>query len=310
MFYGFDIGGTKIEFAVYDENLQCVLTHQVPTPKDEYAELLAVICDLALSADSQFKCKGVIGIGYPGFFDKVKKEIVAPNLASLHGRNLQQDLALRIDRIIKFQNDANCFALSECYEGGAHEAEVALAITLGTGLGGAVCINKQVIEGRNSSAGEFGHMSIPGIMLQRYPELPLTYCGCGRQSCLETYSSGTGLALLYSLYDELMNDKRNGTSLSGHEIISAYEADDEIAIKAVTVYFDILAAGLANLIMVLDPDVIVFGGGLSRFNDIYKALPERLSNYVFDNMNLPKLVKAKFGAEGGVRGAALLNYSV
>ena len=309
MYYGFDIGGTKIEFSVYDSALNCVFNDRSPAPKSDYGQLLGILSDYVINADKTFACKGDIGIGYPGVLDVAANTLICPNLPSLHGQNLLIDLERRLDRPVAVQNDANCFLLSECYKGAAENAQVALAVTLGTGLGGAICINKQVVVGKNASAGEFGHMAIPGNMLQRHPELPVTFCGCGGQSCLETYCSGTGLAALYKHYKILMDGScSEEQALQGPDIITAFENKEPIALKVIDVYLDILAAALGNLIMLFDPDVIVFGGGLAKFVELYKQLPERITHYTFTNIQLPNLSMANFGGEGGVRGAALLNY--
>ena len=309
MYYGFDIGGTKIEFSVYDDELSCIYNKRIVAPKDDYAQLLDALDTFIFTADQQFDCKGKVGIGYPGVMDAVTNTSICPNLPSLHGHNLQQDLSKRIDREVRVQNDANCFALSECFNGAAGNADIALAITLGTGLGGAICINKRIISGHNFGAGEFGHMAIPGTMLQRHPELPLTHCGCGGHSCLETYCSGTGLAALYKHYKSHRDGRCcDEQALQGPDIIQAYYAQEPVAVATIEVYLDILAAAIADLIMILDPQVIVFGGGLASFTELYQQLPDKISGYLFANMRLPELKPAVFGNEGGVRGAALLHY--
>ena len=309
MYYGFDIGGTKIEFSVYNTELACVFNERIPVPSEDYDALLDALDAFIFKADRQFSCKGLVGIGYPGVMDPETNTTICPNLPSLHGHNLQADLQGRIGRDVKVQNDANCFLLSECFKGAAEKADIAIAVTLGTGLGGAICINKTILSGHNFGAGEFGHMAIPGTMLQRYPDLPLTHCGCGGHSCLETYCSGTGLAALYKHYKTQTDGACNeDQALKGPAIITAYNAEEPVAVKTVTVFLDILAAALGSLIMILDPNVVVFGGGLARFEALYSKLPEKITAYVFDNMKLPALKQAEFGGEGGVRGAALLNY--
>lgn len=309
MYYGFDIGGTKIEFSVYDESLQCVFNQRIAAPQEDYELLVDAIDSMVFNADKQFSCIGQVGIGFPGVINKVDHTAVCANLPSLDGHDLRADLKERLGRDVALQNDANCFALSECFQGAAEQAECALAVTLGTGLGGAICFHKKIHSGRNFSAGEIGHIPIPGTMLQRYPELPLTHCGCGRQSCLETYCSGTGLAFLHKHYQSIMlNEAENAAELKGPEIIAAFELGCPVAVKTVTVYLDILAAGLAGLIMALDPDVIVIGGGLARFEQLYLQLPTLIKPFIFPNMQVPAIKAAEFGGEGGVRGAALLNY--
>jgi N-acetylglucosamine kinase len=279
--YGFDIGGTKIAFAVYDQLLNCYWETKIATPVD-YDALLTAICFLVEEADQRFCCTGAIGIGFPGAVNGEEDGIYCANVAALQGQNLSADLFALLARGIKLENDANCFLLSECYAGAAHKCATALGVTLGTGVGGAVFVNGALHQGYNAFAGEIGHYPIPATLLLKYPDLPQFRCGCGRQMCLETYISGTGLANLYHYYAQ--------QALSSPQVIMRYQAGEAIACKVVEIYFDILA------------------GGLSEFAVLNDELIKRLPDYLLQGVCLPEISKAKFGATGGVRGAALLNY--
>ncbi|MGB5444126.1 MAG: ROK family protein [Psychromonas sp.] len=299
MLYGFDVGGTKIAFSVYDQGLNCLLTEQIITPAD-YSGFKTAILDLVKRADQRFACKGLIGIGFPGAISGSEQRVNCANVAAIKGQTLATDLSGVLDREIKLENDANCFLLSECYGGSADNCRAALAVTLGTGVGGAIFVNGAIQRGLNGFAGEIGHYPIPATMLLKYPDLPLFDCGCGRKMCLETYSSGTGLSNLYRYY--------SGHHVHSPEIISKYQRGDKMAAKVLDIYLDLLAAGLATAILVLDPEVIVLGGGLSKLTLLTEQLIKRLPEHLLKNVLLPQINAPMFGATGGVRGAALLNY--
>lgn len=299
MLYGFDVGGTKIAFSIYDHALNCVFEDQTPTPHD-YASFVTIIGDMVKQADQKFDCKGQIGMGFPGAINQKDNTLNCANVPAIKGRNLSHDLEMSLGRAVKLQNDANCFLLSECYGGSADGCSTVLGVTLGTGVGGAIFVNGSVLTGFNSFAGEIGHYPIPATLLLKHPDLPNLTCGCGRQMCLETYMSGTGLGNLYLHYGK--------KPLKGPEIVKQYYAGDKMALKVVDIYCDILAAGLATSILVLDPDAIVIGGGLSNFSVLQNELINRLPAHLIKNVTLPKVTNADFGGAGGVRGAALLNY--
>lgn len=299
MLYGFDVGGTKIAFSVYDQDLNCLFEDQTPTPND-YASFITIISDMVKQADQKFECQGQIGMGFPGAINQKDNTLNCANVPAIKGRHLVHDLSTSLGREVKLENDANCFLLSECYGGSADGCSTVLGVTLGTGVGGAIFVNGSILSGFNSFAGEIGHYPLPATLLIKHPSLPNIKCGCGRQMCLETYMSGTGLGNLYKHYAK--------KPLKGPEILEKFRADDKMAIKVVNIYLDILAAGLGTSIMVIDPDAIVFGGGLSNFEAIHKELPKRLPEHLLNYVTLPKITTAKFGGTGGVRGAALLNY--
>lgn len=300
MLYGFDIGGSKIAFSVFDQTLNCLFEKQIATP-DDYATLLEHIAQMVNLADKKFACVGQVGIGVPGAINAEKRSISCANVAALKGRPLIDDLAVRLGREVNVENDANCFLLSEYFGGSAEGCAIVLGVTLGTGVGGAICINGEILHGKNAFAGEIGHYPIPATLLKKQPDLPEFVCGCGRQMCLETYVSGTGLTNLYQHYGQ--------TVLSGHEIVEKFHGGDAIAKKVMTLYFDILAAGIGTAMLVLDADAIIFGGGVSNVDCLLEQFTQRLPAHLLHTVQLPLVAHAKFGSEGGVRGAALLNYA-
>lgn len=304
MYYGFDIGGTKIAFAAYDRALNLCHEERMLTPGTDYDGLLQLICSRVEQADARFGAspagaKNPVGIGFPGILNRHDGSIVAANLPAIHGRHLGADLAALLGRTVRVDNDANCFLWSEVQEGAATGAQSALGVTLGTGIGGAVYLAGQLVQGRNWLAGEIGHYPLPATMLLAYPDLPHPRCGCGRLACFETYASGSGLARLYHHF--------HGEQLSGQHIVARYEAREPAALAVIDRWLEILAAGLATAITVLDPEVVVLGGGLSGLPALYEQLPQRLPGHLLPGVALPAIRQARFGGNGGVRGAALLN---
>ncbi|MGL5302312.1 MAG: ROK family protein [Aeromonas sp.] len=299
MYYGFDIGGTKIAFAVYDDGLTLCHEERITTPVNDYPALQQLICSRVWQADARFGGQGSVGIGFPGILNSCDHSIVAANLPAIHGRHLGADLALLLDRPVAVDNDANCFLWSEVHQGAANGASSALGVTIGTGIGGAVYLAGQLIQGRNWLAGEIGHYPLPATMLITYPNLPHFRCGCGRLACFETYASGTGLARLYH--------HAHGLHATGQQIVALYHDQDPGALATLDCWFEILAAGLACAISVIDPEVVVLGGGLSGLPALYEQLPQRLPRHLLPGVALPTLTQARFGGAGGVRGAALLN---
>jgi len=300
MLYGFDIGGTKIAFAVYDQGLNCLFSKTIKTPT-HYSVLIRMIGEMVLQADAQFACQGTVGIGFPGAINEHDLTLDCANVEALKGQTLGQDLTAYLQREVKLENDANCFLLSECLSGSAEGCATVLGVTLGTGVGGAIFANGAIIKGQNGLAGEIGHYPIPATLLQKYPDLPIFTCACGRQMCLENYASGTGLSHLYLHYA--------GKRLTGTDIVQGCHEGDKTAQYVMELYVDILAAGLGTAMLVLDAKAIVFGGGLSQITQLIEALSQRLPEHLLKGVTLPRLTLASFGPEGGVRGAALLHYT-
>lgn len=299
MYYGFDIGGTKIAFAAYDGALSLRHELRLATPKDDYEGLLSLLADQVRQADVRFGMRGSVGIGFPGIINAQDGSVVAANLPAINGRHLGRDLAARLDRPVAVDNDANCFLWSEVQVGAADGAASALGMTIGTGIGGGIYLNGRIHQGRNWLAGEIGHYPLPGTLLLKYPDLPRLRCGCGRLVCFETLASGNGLERLYHHY--------TGERQSGQQIVARLEAGEEKARAAVDCWLDVLAAGLACALSTLDPEVVVLGGGLSALPILYEQLPVRLPGHLLPGVALPAIRQARFGGAGGVRGAALLN---
>lgn len=269
------------------------------TPGNDYQGLQQLIRERVEQADARFGARGAVGIGFPGILNRHDHSIVAANLPSINGRHLGADLAELLGRPVKVDNDANCFLWSEVHQGAATGADSALGVTIGTGIGGAVYLTGKLIQGRNWLAGEIGHYPLPATMLMKYPDLPRPRCGCGRLVCFETYASGTGLERLYHHF--------HGQRASGHQIVGRFEAHEPHAVATVDCWLEIMAAGLATAISVVDPDVVVLGGGLSGLPALYEQLPLRLPGHLLPGVALPEIREARFGGAGGVRGAALLN---
>lgn len=300
MYYGFDMGGTKIELAVFDESLNPVWQKRVPTPKEDYQALLNVFHSLTEEADTQLGCQGKIGVGVPGIVNHQKGTVFTTNVPAAKYQPLIHDLANTLQRPVKVENDANCFALSEAWDPDFTRYHSVLGLILGTGVGGGLVINGKVLPGKNGIAGEIGHMniSLQGVRLlgEAVPEIT---CGCGKNACFETYLSGPGFERIYSSF--------TGQKRSAIEIIQLYQHDDIIAKQHVERYIDLLGIFLGQVLTVFDPDLVVIGGGLSQFDGIYQLLPEVLPQYLYGIADLPAIEKARYGDSGGARGAACLN---
>lgn len=314
MFYGIDIGGSKMAWAVFNEQGQELERLVCATPHDDYAALRQLIQGWVQDADARWQVQGQLGIGFPGV-RQANGQVLAANLPSIHGQCLAHDLAQDLKRKVVVDNDANCFLLSESVGGAAADAQLALALTLGTGVGGALIHQGKLVNSRRGSSGEFGHGGIQASLLARYPDLPLFECGCGRVACLESYVSGTGLANLYQHLTNRAEPAANtcahfaaklSTPLAGPAIIAAWQQGDGLAGECVALYVEILAAGLANLMTQLDPDMIVLGGGLSEQPWLYEQLTARIPHYLMQQVSAVPVLAAHFGGSGGVRGAALL----
>lgn len=301
MHYGFDIGGTKIEMAVFDSQFNLISSTRIETPHSSYHAFLDVIIKLVNDADKKHQCKGSIGMGIPGIIDKENQTVFTTNIEVVKNQPLIQDLVTQLNRPIYANNDANCFALSESHSSELENAEIVLGVILGTGLGGGLVVNRTVLTGASSCAGEIGHLKLPidvYNILNVEKSLPLIKCGCGMTGCCERYFSGTGFEWLYQHY--------YGDQFTAKQIISGYEQRQSTEIEYVDRFIEGLSAYLGNVLMVIDADVIVFGGGLSNFDLLYEEIPKRLPKYTLSQMKLPKVIKAKYGDSGGTRGAALL----
>jgi len=292
---GVDLGGTKIEAIALDANGQELIRRRVPTPSGDYRATLCAVADLVRAIETQTGERGSLGIATPGAISHATGRIKNSNSVCLIDRPLGEDLAALLDREVHLANDANCFALSEAVDGAAAGAGVVFGVIIGTGTGGGVVVQGRVLEGINGIAGEWGHNPLPW---PRDIERPGPRCYCGKHGCIETFLSGPGVVRDY--------ETNGGQSLTAVDIVRHAERGDADCIASLERYEDRLARGLASVINVLDPDVIVLGGGLSNVTRLYRNVPRLWGDYVFSDRIDTRLVPAKFGDSSGVRGAAWL----
>jgi fructokinase len=268
---GIDLGGTKIEAVALDDGGREVFRKRIPAPRGDYQQTLDSLAGLIHDAG-----EGTVGIGIPGSISRTTGLMKGSNSTWLIGKPIKQDLEKRLGREVRMENDANCFALSEATDGAGRGAEVVFGVILGTGVGGGVVVGGRVLVGPNGIAGEWGHNPLP---TPAPVDLPLRPCYCGRAGCVETYLSGPAFAA----------DK-------------AQLGEDE----AFSRYAERLARSLATVINVLDPDVVVLGGGVSNMERLYEAVPRLWGRYVFSDRVTTRLARHSHGDSSGVRGAAWL----
>jgi fructokinase len=292
---GVDLGGTKIEALALDPGGRPLLRRRVPTPRGDYEATLGAVVDLVRSLEAELQRRGSLGVGVPGAISPASGTIKNANSTWLIGRPFDRDLSRALDRPVRLANDANCFALSEAVDGAAAGAEVVFGVILGTGVGGSLVVAKRPIGGRNAIAGEWGHNPLPW---PRDDERPGPDCYCGKRGCIETFLSGPGLARDYGA--------ATGETLSAEAIAVLAGRGEDRAQAALARYEDRLARGLAHVINILDPEVVVLGGGLSNIGRLADRMPELLSAYVFSDRVDTAVVNARHGDSGGVRGAAWL----
>ncbi len=292
--FGVDLGGTKIEIVALDSHNKIVLRQRVDTPKGDYIATLEAIVALVTDAEFILGCSGSVGIGIPGALSGKTGRVKNANSTWLIGEDLLADLQHRLQRPVRIANDANCFALSEARQGAAFGAQTVFGVILGTGCGGGLVVNGQIINGVNSIAGEWGHNPLPWKLAIEHE----VACYCGQKDCVETFLSGTGLANRYHL--------TNNENINALEIVGRMRRGDEKASRLMQRYYDWLAQGLAAVINLFDPEVIVLGGGLSQIHELYTEVPSRWSRWVFSDEVLTQLRAPQFGDSSGVIGAAWL----
>lgn len=292
---GIDLGGTKIEIIALDDDGSELLRRRVATPQGDYAATLQAIVGLVRTTEAELGQRGTVGIGTPGTLSKATGLLKNSNSVHLNGKPVLQDLEALLKREIKISNDANCFALSEATDGAASGASVVFGVILGTGVGAGIVVNGKVLTGPNCIAGEWGHNPLPWPMAE---ELPGPACYCGQQGCIETFLSGPGMAKLHHM--------QTGEALSTDVIVARAGAGDKACELSLQNYENRLARSLAHVINILDPDVIVLGGGMSNIARLYTNVPQLWSRWVFSDRVDTRLVKNKFGDSSGVRGAAWL----
>ncbi len=267
---GIDLGGTKIELIALDDAGREVLRQRVPTPQGDYPATVGAVVSLIEKAEKDLKANATVGIGMPGALSRATGLVKNANSTCLIGKDLKGDLQKALGREVRITNDANCFALSEAVDGAGKGAEVVFGVILGTGVGAGIVVRGEVLVGLNAIAGEWGHNPLP---LPRKEDLPLPDCYCGRKGCIETYLSGPAF-------------KRDGENLDNYE--------------------ERLARALAGVINILDPDVVVLGGGISNIPRLYANVPVLWRPYVFSDQVATRVAPPVHGDSSGVRGAAWL----
>ena len=292
---GIDLGGTKIEIIALGHDGQTLLRRRVTTPQGDYAATLKTITDLVASTEAILGQRGTVGIGIPGAESQATGLIKNANSTCLIGQALRHDLQTLLQREIRLANDANCFALSEATDGSGQGKTIVFGAILGTGVGGGIVINQQIITGANAISGEWGHNPLP---LPTDEDLPLPACYCGRQGCNESYLSGPGLTADHF--------RKTGETLSPTDINQRAESGGKDCETTLQRYEDRLGRALANVINLLDPQVLVLGGGLSKLHRLYQNLPARCAPHVFSDVFYTKFLPPKHGDSSGVRGAAWL----
>ena len=291
---GVDFGGTKIEAAALDASGAVIARRRTPNPGG-YDAAIAAVAELVAAVEAEAGPVTRIGVGMPGSISPKTGMIRNANSQWLNGRAFGQDLEAALGRPVRLTNDANCLALSEAVDGGAAGASTAFAAILGTGCGGGVVVNGRILEGANGVAGEWGHNPLPWPSVE---EISAPKCWCGRQGCMETWVSGVGFEAEYA--------RVNGERLAAPEIVAAARAGTPAAQAALDRYVDRLARGLAAVCNLIDPDVIVLGGGMSNVSELYDRLPAAVARYVFSDVFETRIVQAVHGDSSGVRGAAWL----
>lgn len=297
MRFGIDLGGTKTEILALGDGGEELLRHRIPTPRDNYADVVRALRDLVYAAEVKLSCHGSVGIAIPGTISRKTGLVKNANSTCLIGHPLDKDLEVALQRPVRVENDANCFALSEASDGAAAGYDTLFAIIAGTGIGGGICIGGRVLSGANGIAGEWGHNPLPAPRgKQEIEDSPVCYCG--RRGCIESWCSGPALARLY--------ETRTGRRLNAPEIFDAARQGDAPAMTEVEAFYDRFARAIASVVSILDPDVIVLGGGLSNVDALYKELPSRVEHYAFTPEGPANIVKNRHGDSSGVRGAAWL----
>ena len=295
MRFGIDLGGTKIEVAALAPSGEIVLRERTPTPRGDYEAIVAAIRDLVANAEGKLGVRGTVGVAIPGTISPKSGLVKNANSTKLIGHPLDKDLSAALGRTVRLANDANCFALSEASDGAAAGKSLVFGIIAGTGVGGGVVINGQVVTGAHAIAGEWGHNPLPGA---RTDEIPGPQCYCGKHGCIEAWCSGP--------FFEAQFEAATGRKLSAREIAMAAESGDAQAKAVMERWLDRFARSIATLVNILDPDAIVLGGGLSNIDVLYRELPPRVEHYAFTPEGPTLIVKNKHGDSSGVRGAAWL----
>jgi fructokinase len=296
MRFGIDLGGTKIEIAALDDQSREILRRRVPTPHTGYDDTIAAIRDLVIEAEKSLGVKGSIGIATPGAISIKTGLVKNANSTKLIGHPLDKDLSKALNRPVRVANDAKCFALSEAIDGAAEGADTVFGIIAGTGVGGGICVGGRVLTGAHAISGEWGHNPLPAPRGEEIDAAPLCYCG--KRGCIESWCSGPALSADFK--------RHTGRDLVGTEIARLAATGDAAATETMERYYDRIARAIAGIVNIIDPDVIVLGGGLSNIDALYTELPPRVERYAFTPEGPTRILKNVHGDSSGVRGAAWL----
>ncbi|MDH5393370.1 MAG: ROK family protein [Gammaproteobacteria bacterium] len=292
---GVDLGGTKIEIIALNQQGEEIARQRVSTPKDDYQKILLTVADLVEEVEDGLNDVASIGICTPGAISPATGLLKNSNTVCMNGKPVNKDLVSLLGREIRIANDANCFALSEAVDGAAAGSKVVFGVIVGTGTGGGVVINQNVLTGRHAIGGEWGHNPLPW---PSKAELAGPECYCGKKGCIETYLSGPGISR-----DHLLH---GGDKMNAEQIVELSALGFERAEATLLRYEDRMARSLASVINILDPDVIVLGGGMSNVTRLYQNVPKLLAEYVFSDVVDTPIVAPRYGDSSGVRGAAWL----
>jgi fructokinase len=292
---GVDLGGTKIEIIALDDNGSPVVRRRVPTPAGDYSGTIRAIAELVRSAQSQIDASATVGIATPGALSPQTGLLRNSNSVVLNGKPLDRDIAHALAQSVRLENDANCLAISEAVDGAGAGCRVVFGAILGTGVGGGIVIEGRILTGLNHVGGEWGHNPLPWATEN---ERPGYRCYCGKHGCIETFLSGAGLTREYFSLSQ--------KEIPAEQIAAAEEAGEPYAIRSLAIYKHRLARSLAALVNILDPDVIVLGGGISNINSLYDGLPQLIERHAFSDAIRTRVVRAAHGDSSGVRGAAWL----
>ncbi|MCW8824970.1 MAG: ROK family protein [Gammaproteobacteria bacterium] len=298
---GIDLGGTKIEAIALNSDGEELFRRRIPTPQGDYRATVSAVVALVTEVETELGLEGEsrVGIGIPGTISSASGLVKNANSTCLIGEPLQQDLERELSRQLTITNDANCFAMSEATDGAAAGKSAVFGVILGTGVGGGIVVNGQVLTGLNAIAGEWGHNPLPWPSGIEVDDNYIPDCYCGRSGCIESYLSGPAL----------VRDFQRVGGYSGwdvEQIVVAAQEGNELAESTLQRYEERLARGLASVINILDPDVVVLGGGLSNIQRLYQNVPQIWARYIFSDQVDTLLVAPKFGDSSGVRGAAWL----
>ncbi len=292
---GIDLGGTKIEVLAIDRDGRELARHRVATPRHDYDGSIRLMAELVARLEQETGRTGTVGVAIPGSISAITGLVKNANSTWLNGKPLDRDLSAALGREARCVNDANCLAVSEATDGAAAGANIVFAAILGTGCGSGIATRGRVHSGPNGVAGEWGHNPLPWPTPD---EVPGPSCYCGKHGCLETWISGSGLEDDYA--------RTTGTKLRGREILARAEGGDPVAEGAVRRYESRLTRGLAHVINILDPDVIVLGGGMSRIERLYPYIRSNLPDFVLGKECATPVRPALHGDSSGIRGAAWL----